>query len=178
MKTLLVCLTLLISTLTYADADELGELFEKLNNADSHRSAVRIERQIWAVWDIGPSAEATDKLERAVKAMNSGEYTLALVLLDQLVEQAPDYSEAWNKRATLYYMMGDFQRSIADIEQTVLLEPRHFGAWSGLGLILEMLNRTEAAIRAHETVLKIYPMSMFSQQKLEQLKEDQLEKSI
>lgn len=176
MKNVLVCLALAFSTFTYAA--DLEDLFEQLNAAESHRSAARIERQIWAAWGIGPSEEATEKLERAVTAMNSGEYTLSLVLLDQLVEQTPAYAEAWNKRATLYYMMGNFQQSIADIEQTVLLEPRHFGAWSGLGLMLEMLNRTEAAIRAHETVLEIYPMSLFSLQKIKQLKEEQLEKSI
>lgn len=159
-------------------AEPLDSLFRDLVEADSADAAKPIENQIWAQWMIGPTDEATSDLEQAVANINQGELTLALVRLNSLIDDQPDFTEAWNKRATLYFMLGQAEESIADIEQTLKREPRHFGAWSGLGLILERQGRLRAALTAHREVLKIYPASASSQQRIREITTQLLQQSI
>ena len=174
MRLILILLFLLPALLF---ADELEPLFEQLAVTESTAEAAGIEAEIWAFWLKGPTDDATDTMELAVKAMNQGEWTLALVRLDQLIEQTPDFTEAWNKRATIHYMLGHFDQSIADIKQTLKREPRHFGAWSGLAMIMEHTGRLNAALQAHLMVLEIYPASISSQQRVEAIKTELLANS-
>ena len=76
------------------------------------------------------------------------------------VNDHPDYAEAWNRRATIHYLLGNYQDSLADIEQTLTLEPRHFGALSGVGLIMQQLGENEKALHAFEQVLEISPQNV------------------
>jgi tetratricopeptide (TPR) repeat protein len=98
-------------------------------------------------------------MERGIKLLNSNNLDEAMVVFNSLLDQAPDFSEAWNKRATIYFLMGDFEKSMQDIQSTLALEPRHFGAISGLGLIFNALERPENALKAFRRVQEIYPLS-------------------
>jgi len=163
----------LLATCVNADQNDerLDALFEDLESAPGVRISAVIERQIWAIWSQGPTDDSTSQLRRGVRAMRLGELDRALTVFDQLIEQEPGFAEAWNKRATLHYIRGDITLSMADIEQTLVLEPRHFGALAGLGSIFTRLQRPSAAIRAFEQVLDIYPQSRSSQRNLKRLRE-------
>lgn len=173
---------LLLALLLPVSADQtderLEDLFDKLqSSADPDQSAV-IEQQIWVIWTVGPTDEADRLMNRGIRAMRLGEWTLAERLFDRLVTLEPDFAEAWNKRATVHYVLGDYTQSMADIERTLTLEPRHFGALSGLGSIFARLDRPAAAIRVFEEVLEIYPHSRGSLQSIEQLQEELLDRAI
>src|SRR5262249_29870869 len=90
-------------------------------------------------------------------AMNQGELKRALEAYDAMVKVAPAFAEGWNKRATVEFLAGDFTASVADIQKTLALEPRHWGALSGLGQIYVALNNDEAALRAFKQALEINP---------------------
>ena len=96
-------------------------------------------------------------MERAMFAMEGKDYALALELLDAIVELKPDFAEGWNKRATLYYLIDDYDRSMRDIQKVLALEPRHFGALSGLGLILQDVGQTRGALAAFQQALAVHP---------------------
>jgi len=104
-------------------------------------------------------------------AMAGGDHETALDAFDNLVDLAPDFAEAWNKRATVYYLMGRLDESVNDIQQTLELEPRHFGALSGLALIYDAVENPEAAIRSLEAALEINPHLEDSQVRIDQLRE-------
>ena len=96
-------------------------------------------------------------MEQGVLAMARADYASALRTFDRMVEQAPDFAEGWNKRATVHYLMGNWRASVRDIQHTLALEPRHFGALFGLGLIYEALDQPEAALRSFEATLRPEP---------------------
>jgi tetratricopeptide (TPR) repeat protein len=99
--------------------------------------------------------------------MNMQYYSDALAVYSEIIKTYPDYAEAWNKRATLYYLAGDLDASIDDIKHTLALEPRHFGALSGLGLVYIQRNELQKAKDAFETLLQVHPQSPNAQQSLE-----------
>jgi tetratricopeptide (TPR) repeat protein len=96
-------------------------------------------------------------MRQGARAMSANNFALALESFNALIRLAPNLAEAWNKRATLYYLMRKFDASIADVKQTLALEPRHFGAVAGLGLIFEQLGNLPAALQAFREGLKINP---------------------
>ena len=96
-------------------------------------------------------------MRRGLQQMGTGEVDAAIETYSLLIELRPEFAEAWNKRATLYWMLGDHVRSVADIRHAVALEPRHFGAWSGLGMILAERDDLAGAVVAYEEVLKHHP---------------------
>jgi tetratricopeptide (TPR) repeat protein len=137
----------------------LPGLFDALKKAPSSDDADAIEAKIWTVW-LQANDPAIDKLmEQGSVAMGSGDYATAMQTFNAIIAQKPDFAEGWNKRATLYYMMGDYKHSLADIDHTLELEPRHIGALSGLGLVNMQLDRDEAAADAFQRVLDIDPQS-------------------
>jgi tetratricopeptide (TPR) repeat protein len=89
-----------------------------------------------------------------------------------MVERAPEFAEGWNKRATVHFLMGNWQASVRDIRQTLALEPRHFGALFGLGMIYDALEQPEAALRSFEATLALNPHSDSTRQRIEQLREE------
>ena len=148
---------------------ELPGLFNKLQEASSPQQAVVIESEIWKKWyERDDKAGGTD-MEAAVEAMNTGRYTVALSLLNNLVENHPDFAEAWNRRATLHYLLGDYEKSLTDIERTLTLEPRHFGAISGIGMIMLKLGKTDKAMHAFERVLDISPHNVGANKSVKEL---------
>ena len=138
---------------------ELDGLFADLAKAEESPEARRIEGRIWQRWLIAPDEESQRLILVVESAMRNGLMERALDVADQLVEGAPEYAEGWNKRATVRYLVGDYDGSVKDIRRTLLLEPRHFGAISGLGLIYLRQNDKPAALAAFEHVLEISPAS-------------------
>jgi tetratricopeptide (TPR) repeat protein len=135
----------------------LDFLFEALKVAPDADSAKHIENRIWALWIASGSDTATLLMTRVKSAMDGKDPALAIKLLDSIIELRPDYVEAWNRRATLYYMQKDYTRSMADIRQVLALEPRHFGAISGLGMILQEFGDDRRALDAFRRAVQVHP---------------------
>lgn len=148
-------------------------LLDDLSRQTTEASAKRIERQIWVKWNESGSATIDLLMERARESMRTEKNALADDLLTQVVLLAPDYAEGWNRRATLSYAMGDFGRSIGYIEMTLQLEPRHFGALSGLATILQRVGSDRKALETWYRVLAIYPANRNAQKQVIEL-EDKL----
>src|SRR3954464_5383603 len=132
-------------------------LFGALKAAPDDETAHAIEQRIWALWMRSRSDTATLLMTRAQKAIEDKDLDLALKLLDGIVKVKPDYLEAWNRRATLYYMKKDYGHSIADIREVLKREPRHFGALTGLGLILQDIGDDKQALEVYRRALAVYP---------------------
>ena len=111
-------------------------------------------------------------MERALAATHAKDYTLALDLLDAIVRLKPDFAEGWNKRATVHFLRKDYARSLADIHQTLLLEPRHFGAINGLAVILGQLDEDKRSLEAYRRLLEIYPHNKNARLAIEKLADD------
>jgi len=139
-----------------AQTAKLDELFARLQKADE-ADAVQIESDIWLEWSKSGSAAMDLLLQRGQEAMNNGQPDIAVQHLTALVDHAPDFAEGWNARATAYYNAGLLGPSIHDIGRTLELNPRHFGALSGLAMIFEELKRPEKALEVYRKVLEIDP---------------------
>lgn len=140
----------------FAQTPALDTLFEKLATADAN-TASRIEGDIWREWSKSGSPAMDLLLERGRKAMEQGDYEAAIEHLTALTDHAPDFAEGWNARATAYFHAGDYGPSIADIRRTLALNPRHFGAMAGFGMILEELERPEQALEVYRAAIAIHP---------------------
>jgi tetratricopeptide (TPR) repeat protein len=135
----------------------LDFLFGALKAAPDADSAKQVENRIWALWLASGSDTANLLMSRARAAIDSNDYDLALELLNALVRVKPDYIEAWNRRATLHYLRKEYAASMEDIEQVLIREPRHFGALSGLGMILNEFGDEKHALEAFRRALEINP---------------------
>jgi tetratricopeptide (TPR) repeat protein len=153
------------------DDPRLDGLFERLKVAPDLVVARGLEAEIWGIWGEGPDEAASGMLLAGSEAMARRAWPTALRQFDALIERRPRFAEAWNKRATLYYLMGDYPRSVADIQRTLALEPRHFGALSGLGLIFVAVGKTEPALRSFEAALAIHPYLPGARQHVEALRQ-------
>lgn len=145
------------------EAETLDSLFVDLRRQTNAKAARRITRKIWNEWTDSGSDSINLLMERAGQAMKDKRNNVALDLLDQIITLAPDYAEGWNRRATLHYNMKEFGRSISDIEQVLVLEPRHFGALTGLAVMLQALKRDKKALETWYKVLEIYPANAQAQ---------------
>ncbi|MEW6449066.1 MAG: tetratricopeptide repeat protein [Pseudomonadota bacterium] len=135
----------------------LDFLFEALKVAPDADSAKHIENRIWALWIASGSDTANLLMTRVKEAVDGKDIDLAIKLLDALIELRPEYVEAWNRRATLYYLKKDYVRAMADIRQVLAREPRHFGAISGLGMILQEFGDDKHALEAFRRAVAIHP---------------------
>jgi tetratricopeptide (TPR) repeat protein len=135
----------------------LDFLFGALKAAPDEDSAKHVEARIWAIWLQTPSDTAALLMMRAKVAMDAQQIEVAMKLLDAVIKLRPDYTEAWNRRATLYYLQNDYTRSLADIQQVLVREPRHFGALAGLGMIMQDLGDDKRALDAFRKALAINP---------------------
>jgi tetratricopeptide (TPR) repeat protein len=135
----------------------LDFLFGALKVAPDEASAKHVEARIWALWMQTPSDTAALLMVRAKAAMDAQKMDVALKLLDAVVKLRPDYVEAWNRRATVYYLQNDYTRSLEDIEQVLVREPRHFGALAGLGMIMQDLGDDKRALDAFRKALAVNP---------------------
>jgi tetratricopeptide (TPR) repeat protein len=138
-------------------AKGLDFLFGALKAAPDEESAKAVEARIWAIWLQTPSDTAALLMTRVKAAVDAQQPEVALKLLDAIIKLRPDYVEAWNRRATVYYMQNDYARALADIEQVLAREPRHFGALAGLGMIMEDLGDEKHALDAFRKALAVNP---------------------
>ena len=150
----------------------LPELLAQLQDSPNALEAAELEQRIWAAWFVydGEAVEVTIALAQGNLAMESRRPDLALPHFDRVVALAPDFAEGWNRRAFAYFLLGDMPASVADIEQTLRLEPRHFGALAGLGNIMEQLGEIDRAIAAYERGLVIHPHMAGVAERLEMLR--------
>jgi tetratricopeptide (TPR) repeat protein len=145
---LILTVGLLTATVSTADQSDprLEELFQSLLAAPDAGAAKDIESQIWRIWAETGDAETDKAFEFGTQAMALGDYRTALAVFMTMTRDTPDFAEGWNKLATVEYLLGNYQSSIQSIDRTLALEPRHFGALAGLGLVNMELEREEAAL--------------------------------
>ena len=135
----------------------LDTLFDALKIAPDVESANAIEESIWSVWMASDSDTCNLLMAREKAAADDKDYDIAIKLLDAVIEIKPDYVEGWNRRATLYYLKKDYGHALTDIREVLAREPRHFGALSGLGLILQEIGDDKHALEAYKRALAIDP---------------------
>jgi tetratricopeptide (TPR) repeat protein len=138
-------------------AKGLDFLFGALKAAPDEASARHVEARIWAQWLQTPSDTTALLMMRSKAAMEAQQNDVALKLLDAVVKLRPDYVEGWNRRATLYYITKNYDRSLKDIEQVLVREPRHFGALTGLGKIMQDIGDEKRALDAFRKALAVNP---------------------
>jgi len=158
----IVCLAVaLFAAAGPAAADQkdkrLPALFTELLEAPGPVNAQRVEGQIWQIWLHSDDGAVQGLMFDGVSAMQRGDYAHALAKFDQMVLIAPDFAEGWNKRATVHYLLGNYEKSLADIAKTLALEPRHFGALAGRGLVYVELQDERRALESFEAALAVHP---------------------
>ena len=135
----------------------LDRLFDALKVAPDDESAKYVENRIWAMWIATDSDTTTLLMSRVKAAVDAKDLDLGIKLLTAVIDIRPDYIEAWNRRATIYYMKKDFDDSLSDIHEVLKREPRHFGALSGLGMIMQELGDDKHALEAFRRALAVHP---------------------
>lgn len=145
-------------------------LFEKLQETQNPIEAKQLERKIWEAWGKSESDTLDALMQGGIAVMEKGDYPRAAQIFTSMIELKPDFAEAYNKRATVRFMAGDYPGSVADIERTLKLEPRHFGALSGLGLIMERLDNLPEALKAYRRALAANPHLADAPDKLKELR--------
>lgn len=168
---LLACL--LLGSTTHADQTDarLDNLFDVLQHSADTTTIRVTENQIWEIWLQHSDADVMQLMALGIERMNSQRYNDALRIFSQVIESYPNFAEAWNKRATLYYLAGNLDASLADVEQTLALEPRHFGALSGMGLVYIQRQELTKAKAAFEKLVQVHPNSPNAKQNLELVNE-------
>ena len=180
MKKILGILILSLFFFSKINAEErnnkLDKLFSKLKNTKDLSSAQVIENEIWEIWSIHPSDDRrgfrlTELLIQGTRLMDMRELSKAYEVFTKVITVESDWAEAWNKRATVLYLMKQYESSLADIEITLVLEPRHFGALSGQALNYIELNLYEKAIESYKAAQKIYPLLDSAKKMIPELQE-------
>lgn len=159
-------------------SQKIDRLFAELKREGNAKAAERIARRIQQEWSKSDSASVDLMMQWAQKAAAARKYDVALDFLDQVVTLQPDFAEGWNRRATIHYTMKNYAKSMADIDRTLKLEPRHYGAISGLARIMSDTDRKEPAIAAWQRVLDVYPALRAAQDQLSRLSEEIAGQSI
>ena len=162
--------------------NELNNLFKQLKNSENTK-AIEIENKIWKIWITHPSEDRrgyrlTELLSQGSLLINQRKLNKAYILFSQIILEDPKWPEAWNKRATVLYMMGKFEESQNDIKKVLKLEKRHFGALSGQGLVQTKLKNYNKAIESYIEVQKIYPSMQAPKLMIPRLKKLIKEQSI
>ena len=152
-----------------ARAEQLDKLFARLIKSADDTEARKIEQSIWGLWMTSDSPTADALLAQAMKASAANETAAALSILDNVIEVHPDYAEAWNKRATVYFLIGRYNDSLRDIEKVLELEPRHFGALSGRGMIKRQQGDLAGARAAFEEALGFNPYMQGAKRAIEEI---------
>jgi tetratricopeptide (TPR) repeat protein len=182
LRRLLLILTVLLalpgSAMGAQNDPRLDELFQRLRAAGNPVEAQVVEVLIWKIWGEAGSRAADSLMRLGEAAMEGGDLGGALSLFDAVTQSLPEFAEGWNKRATVLFLMKEYERSAADVARVLALEPRHFGALSGLGLINMHLDREDAAITAFEQALKVNPNMPQAKSQLDELKKKRAKGNI
>ncbi len=139
------------------DNPELDDLFFRLHETASVYEAQAISREIWKHWYQNDNPDIEVLMEQGEVSMRRTEYADAVQIYTQVIEMDPGFAEGWNRRATVYYLMGEYQLSTSDVDETLLREPRHYGALSGQGMIYLQLENHERALEYFERALDVNP---------------------
>ena len=158
---LIIFLSLFNSTL-FADQNDfrLDNLFKELNSANDQENIKDLISDIWKIWYHADDPKVIEYFEKGIQAMELKNYPLAIRFFNNLIDIEPNFAEAWNKRATVHFIMGNFDKSMNDIKKTLELEPRHFGALDGMSLIFIYQKDYEQAIGVYDKMLEIFPHSI------------------
>jgi tetratricopeptide (TPR) repeat protein len=162
LKAIVLSLSLLLAApavhaADYLDRAALDELFAQLKEAPDASAAEAITQTIWAYWFNPTDRVLADKMAIVGNLEAQGDFTGCLKLLDKIVADYPDYSEGWNRRATVYYQLSNYSASLADIDKVLAIEPRHFGALSGRVMIELAMGDRPAALKDMVAALAIHP---------------------
>ncbi len=152
----LLCVILLSPASLAQEADPVDQWLTELSNPETE-DWERVEERVLDAWSRSGSTAMDLLLERGRDALEEDDYTAALEHFSALTDHAPDFAEGWNMRATAFYLMEEYGLSIEDIGRTLALNPKHFGALSGLGVILEQIGETDEALLAYRTAFEINP---------------------
>ena len=162
-----------LSSVSFADDQdrELDKLFLELKKNIPSKSS-NIEQQIWLLWSTHPSDEKlTSMLDEGSRLVQDQKLLRAISVFTEAIELDPSWAEAWNKRATVLYMIGEFQKSQNDIDRVLELEKRHFGALAGQGLVNIQLQNYEKAIKSYQMAEEIYPAMKSPKLMIKQIEE-------
>ena len=171
-KILIVSIIILFaSKIALADQNDprLNNLFKKLNETENQDEIRDLISDIWNIWYEVDDPKVIEYFEKGIQAMNLRNYPLAIRFFNNLIEEDPNFAEGWNKRATVHFMMGNFDQSMQDIIKTLELEPRHFGALDGMGLIFIHQGQFQQAIDVYDKMLEIFPFSVKTMDKKERI---------
>ena len=171
-KILIVSISLLFaSKIALADQNDprLNNLFKKLNETENQDEIRDLISDIWNIWYEVDDPKVIEYFEKGIQAMNLRNYPLAIRFFNNLIEEDPNFAEGWNKRATVHFMMGNFDQSMQDIIKTLELEPRHFGALDGMGLIFIHQGQFKQALDVYDKMLEIFPFSVKTMDKKERI---------
>lgn len=173
----------MISAALPAAADQndprLKDLFVQLQETAAPPAySAKIEQDIWQIWSRSENGEVNSYMMGGMHAMAVGNMAKALDLFTAATRTDDEFAEGWNKRATVLFMLGKFPESLQDVQRTLALEPRHFGALAGLGLIYEALGEAEGAEAAFERALAINPHLVHVRQRLEVLRKENTDNPI
>ena len=151
---------------------QLDTLFKDLKTIGSRAAAMEIEQKIWDIWVTHPSdRKLTEMLSKGSGYMSQNRLGDAYIVFTEVIALDDKWAEAWNKRATVLYLMGEYEKSQKDIDKVLSLEKRHFGALSGQGLVQMKLKNYEKALSSYERVKKIYPSMRSPKIMIPQIKE-------
>lgn len=176
----LVLIALMVPIRAFTDQTDgrLDGLFQQLNQVGSLAEAQRVEAAIWQLWVMSGRSDVDVLMANGISQMGSGRLDDALSTFDRAVEMAPNFAEAWNKRATVHYLKDNFAQSVYDIRRTLDLEPRHFGAMAGMGLILVETGDDAGAATAFEEVLSIHPYATGARQNLDRIQQRMKDRTL
>ena len=167
MKILFIIFFLFLNSV-YADQKDtrLNQLFDELFLSSNNMETNIILADIWDIWYLAKDEETQMIFDKGIQFMDNGDLDAAIKLFSETIELSPDFAEAWNKRATVYFLQGEFEKSIADIDKTLELEPQHFGALDGLAEIYLIKNNLLGAAKIYKQILEIIPSSKKSRDRL------------
>ena len=170
-KIILTLFFLTFSTNSYSDqnSSKLDDLFDELFNVQDISQQNKIVSNIWAEWTKIDNPESQKIMDMVPYFFQTRKYDEAIEAFSYLIEKEPNFSEAYNKRATFYFMMGDFENSMKDIETTLALEPRHFGALDGMSRILISYKKYDQAFKVYEEMMNLMPNDVTLHMKMDRL---------
>ena len=147
------------SSNAFAQNTKIDNLFLKLQDIEN-KNYQDIEKEIWSEWRKSGSPKSDLLLKRGMDAMSKGDYNASIEHLTAAIDYTPEFAEAWNMRATVFFLMDNYNQSVSDIQQTLKLNPRHFGALSGLGMIFERSGQPKQALEVYKKLLEVHPRSI------------------
>ena len=128
------------------------------------------ESSIWQVWSRSGDPVIDQLFAKGLEQMNAREGEQAIATFSEIIRRKPEFAEGWNKRATVYYLLGEYQKSLADCDEVMRRNPYHFGALSGYGMIYMQLDQPALALEYFERALRVNPNLESTRQTIEMLK--------